>query len=200
MNNSKMVRVAKNLDIFANVGGKITFAAGIACIVVAFLSLILGDRMFAGGALTLDLDFIKFYLNENICVNEQFVKLYVVAATLGGGIICFLVYYVSKVLRKILAPMKNGRPFESGISENLKKVGWGVLIGGFLSELVGVVARMLLIKSYSIDTLFASAAIAKTEFVFTMNFDFVLITCVVFFLSYIFTYGQVLQQESDETL
>ena len=200
MNNSKMVRVAKNLDIFANVGGKITFAAGIACIVVAFLSLILGDRMFAGGALTLDLDFIKFYLNENICVNEQFVKLYVVAATLGGGIICFLVYYVSKVLRKILAPMKNGRPFETGISENLKRVGWIILIGGFLSELVGIVARILLIKAYSIDLLFTSASIAKTEFVFTMNFDYVLITCVVFFLSYIFTYGQVLQQESDETL
>ena len=200
MNNSKMVRVAKNLDIFANVGGKITFAAGIACIVVAFLSLILGDRMFAGGALTLDLDFIKFYLNENICVNEQFIKLYVVAATLGGGIICFLVYYVSKVLRKILAPMKNGRPFETGISENLKRVGWFILIGGLLSELVGIVARILLVKAYSIDLLFTSASIAKTEFVFTMNFDYVLITCVVFFLSYIFTYGQVLQQESDETL
>ena len=200
MNNSKMVRVAKNLDIFANVGGKITFAAGIACIVVAFLSLILGDRMFAGGALTLDLDFIKFYLNENICVNEQFIKLYVVAATLGGGIICFLVYYVSKVLRKILAPMKNGRPFETGISENLKRVGWFILIGGFFSELVGIVARILLVKAYSIDLLFTSASIAKTEFVFTMNFDYVLITCVVFFLSYIFTYGQVLQQESDETL
>lgn len=200
MNNSKMTRVAKNLDIFANVGGKITFAAGIICIVVAFMTLIFGSKMFAGGAITLDLDFIKFHLKENTYVDEQFVKLYVMAATLGGGILCFLVYYVSKVFRKILAPMKNGRPFESGISENLKKVGWGILIGGFLSELVGVVARMLLIKAYVIDTLFASAAIAKTEFVFTMNLDFVLIACVVFFLSYIFTYGQVLQQESDETL
>lgn len=200
MNNTKITRVAKNLDIFANVGGKITFAAGIICIVVAFMTLIFGGKMFAGGAITLDLDFIKFHLKENTYVDEQFVKLYVMAATLGGGILCFLVYYVSKVFRKILAPMKNGRPFESGISENLKKVGWGILIGGFLSELVGVVARMLLIKAYSIDTLFASAAIAKTEFVFTMNLDFVLIACVVFFLSYIFIYGQVLQQESDETL
>lgn len=200
MNNSKMVRVAKNLDIFANVGGKITFAAGIVCIVVAFLSLIFGGRMFVGGAITLDLDFIKFHLNENTCVNELFVKIYVIAATLGSGILCFLMYYVSKAFRKILAPMKDGRPFETGISENLKKVGWLILIGGFLSELVGVVARILLIKAYSIDTLFTSAAITKTEFVFTMNFDFVLIACVVFFLSYIFTYGQVLQQESDETL
>ena len=82
----------------------------------------------------------------------------------------------------------------------MKKIGWGILIGGLLSELVGVVARILLIKAYSIDELFASATITKTEYIFTMNFDFVLIACVVFFLSYIFTYGQLLQQESDETL
>ena len=59
MNNSKMTRVAKNLDIFANVGGKITFGAGIVCILVAFLTLIFGSKMFAAGAITLDLDFIK---------------------------------------------------------------------------------------------------------------------------------------------
>lgn len=200
MNNSKMVRVAKNLDIFANVGGKITFAAGIVCIVVAFLTLIFGGKMFADGAITLDLDFIKFHLNESTHVNEKFVKLYVIAATLGSGILCFLGYYVSKAFRKILAPMKSGRPFESGVSKNLKKVGWGILIGGFLGELVGVVARVLLIKAYSIDTLFASEVVAKTEFVFTMDLTFVLIACVIFFLSYIFTYGQALQQESDETL
>ena len=200
MNNEKMTRVAKNLDILANAGGKITAGAGIVCILIAFLALIFGGRMFAEGTVTLDLDFIKLYLKDNTYVNERFVKCYVFTAGLGGGVLCFLVYYISKVLRQILAPMKNGRPFEAGISENLKKVGCGVLIGGFLSELLGVVARFLLIKAYSIDELFASSAIAQTEFVFTMNFDFVLIACVIFFLSYIFTYGQALQQESDETL
>ena len=48
--------------------------------------------------------------------------------------------------------------------------------------------------------IFASAVIAKTEFVLTMNFDFVLLACVIFLLSYVFTYGQALQQDSDETL
>lgn len=200
MDNNKMTRVAKNLDVFANVGGKITGGAGIACILIAFLTLVFGGKMFAEGNVTLNLDFIKFHLNDSTYVNEQFVKLYVFAATLGGGIICFLVYYVSRVLRKILAPMKNGRPFEEGISANLKKVGIWVLVGGFLSELVGIVARILLINAYSVDELFASAAISKTEFVLTMNLGFVLIACVIFFLSYIFAYGHVLQQESDETL
>lgn len=69
-----------------------------------------------------------------------------------------------------------------------------------MNELVGVAARILLINAYSLDELFTSEAIEKTEFVLTINFEFVLIACVVFFLSYIFNYGQTLQQESDETL
>ena len=200
MNNNKMTRVAKNLDVFANVGGKIAAAAGVVCIVVAFMTLLFGAKMFAKGDATLELDFIKFHLNPNSYVDVQFMKLYVVAATLGGSIICFIAYYISRLIREILAPMKLGRPFENGISRNLKKVGWTVLFGGFFSEMIGVLARILLINAYSVDALFDSSAIAKTEFVFTINLNFVLVACVVFFLSYIFTYGQALQQESDETL
>ena len=113
---------------------------------------------------------------------------------------CFLLAYICKVLGVILAPMKMGRPFEEGTSKLLRKVGYAVLIGGLLSEVIGILARVLLTNAYSIDELFTSAAISKIEFVLTMNFDFVLIACVIFFLSYIFEYGQVLQQDSDETL
>ncbi len=200
MDNNKMTRVAKNLDILANVGGKITVAAGIVCVLTAFLTLLFGSKMFTEGTTALNLDFIKFHFSDSAYVNQRFLKLYVCAATLGGSIICFLVYYISKLLRAILAPMKVGRPFESGISEHLKKVGWAVLIGGLLSELLGIGARILLIKAYSIHELFTSAAISKIEFVFNIDLNFVLVACAVFLLSYIFTYGQTLQQLSDETL
>lgn len=156
--------------------------------------------MFLEGAVTLDLDFIKFHLNDNAYINAQILKFYVFAATLGGGIVCFLIYHIAKLLRSILSPMKMGRPFEAGAPEYLKRVGWAILIGGFLSELVGILARVLLIRAYSLDDLFSSPAIEKMEFVFTMELNFVLIACAVFLLSYIFTYGQVLQRDSDETL
>ena len=200
MNNTKMIRTAKNLDTFVNVVKKVTFAMGIACIVIACLTLIFGEKMFTAGDLTLDLDFIKFHLNDHAYVNDEFIKFYVFTATLGGSVLCFLFSYVAKLLHKILSPMKIGRPFEPEISENLKKMGWVVLIVGLFSEVLGVIARMLLINAYTINELFVSPAIAKTEFVFTINFNFVLITCILFFLSYIFSYGQILQQDSDETL
>jgi len=200
MNTSKMASTAKNLDVLANIGSKITAVAGGICIITAFLVLIFGEKMFAGSNVTLELDFIKFHLQNNAYMNEKFIRLYAFAGALGGGVICFIVYYIAKLLRRILSPMKAGRPFEAGVSANFKKIGWVVLIGGLLSELVGMTARMLLIKAYSIEQLFASPAIAETEFIFTLNFGFMLTSCAIFLLSYIFSYGQRLQQDSDETL
>jgi len=43
-------------------------------------------------------------------------------------------------------------------------------------------------------------AVEKLEYVFTVDFGFVAVFCVLMLLSYIFTYGQALQRESDETL
>ena len=61
MNDNKMTRVARNLDIIANVCGKILAAAGIICVLIAFLTLVLGNKLLANVTITLDLDFIKFY-------------------------------------------------------------------------------------------------------------------------------------------
>ena len=200
MENTKMTRVAKTLDVLANVGGKVSFAAGITCLVIAVLALIFGDKMFTSGALTLDLDFVKFHLSDQAATDARFLKLYVCVSTFGGSVLCFLAACIAKLMRKIIQPMTIGRPFEKGTPESMREVGWAILLGGFLNEVIGVLARTLLIKAYSLTDLFSCAAITKTEFVFTMNLDFVFLACVIFLLSYIFTYGQVLQKDADETL
>ena len=50
------------------------------------------------------------------------------------------------------------------------------------------------------DAIFSAPAIHSVEYVFTLDFGFVWLFCVVRFLAQIFAYGQQLQQESDETL
>lgn len=201
MDNDKITRVAKNLDIFANVAGKVAAAAGIVSLAAAALLLIFGRNMLDPSSIKLNLDFAVLHLGESAPVNERFFSLYAVSSALGAGILCFLVSYVCKLIRAILSPMKNGRPFEAGISDNIKKVAWAVLIGGLVSELMGVAARVMLIKAFRVDELFAAtAAVAKTEYAFTIDLGFALFACVLFFLSYVFAYGRMLQQESDETL
>lgn len=200
MNEKKMMESAKNLDLLTNVFGKLSLVAGCICIVVAIFTYICGTEMFTNGGITFDLDFIKLYLKDTSYVNVSKIKMYVCIMSLFAGIVCFMGFYISKNLRKIFSTMKNGRPFEQGVSKHLKTCGWVIFVGGFICELLGVLARILMMNAYTLDQLFNSEVISHMEYVFTIDFNFVLIACALFLLSYIFEYGQMLQIDVDETL
>lgn len=198
--NDKIITTAKNLDTLAKVGGKIAQVFGIVCIIFAALVLVFGEKVFVANSLTLDLDFVKLHLSNDFQAITDIIKIYALLALLIAAVICFIIYYASKLARNILSPMKEGRPFESEVAANLKKTAMVVLVGGAAAEILGIVERVLITKAYPFEQIFSSAAISKIEYVFTIDFGFVLIACVILFLSYIFTYGQTLQRESDETL
>jgi hypothetical protein len=77
---------------------------------------------------------------------------------------------------------------------------WVVLGGGIIIQILGIVERFIATKAYPMDLVFASDAIDKWEFAFTMDYTFVLVFFVLMLLSYVFSYGVQLQKESDETL
>lgn len=200
MNNAKMIRAANTLDTLAKVAAGIFRVCGFVCLVFAVLVLIFGSKMFVPGSLTLDLDFVKLYLADSFQAVTGMIKLYAFFGVLAAGIFCFAAYYACTILRKIFTPMKDGRPFDPDTPANLRKMAWIVLIGGGLTQIVGIIERMILTKAYPMDEIFSSSAIAKIEYVQTMDLSFVLVACVILLLSYIFSYGQTLQKESDETL
>ncbi|MBQ5782845.1 MAG: DUF2975 domain-containing protein [Oscillospiraceae bacterium] len=200
MNNNKMIKTAKNLDILADIFGKIVLIAGGVSVVLAVLSLVLDAKIFVRGATSVDFDFIRAHLAQGCVADEKFIRLYAFAGSLGGGMVCIVAGYCASLFRKILAPIKDGRPFEDGTSAYFRKAGWAVMAGGLLTEITGVAARALLVRAYPLTQIFSAEAVTKTEFVSVINLDFVIITCILFFLSYIFAYGQALQKESDETL
>ena len=96
--------------------------------------------------------------------------------------------------------MKEGRPFEENTPNDLKIVALCVFIGGALIQIVGIVERFLLTEAFPMEKIFASDAIAKVEYVFNIDFGFLLAGAALLLLSYVFAHGRQLQQESDETL
>jgi len=128
------------------------------------------------------------------------IKLYAVVSLLWAGVLLFVTAYTCGLYRGILALVKEGRPFDKGVVTNLRKVAWAILAGGTAATLLGLVGRVILTRAYPMEQIFASEAVTKLEYVFTMDFSFVATACIVFLLSYIFDYGQVLQRQSDETL
>jgi len=200
MSEKKMVNVAKSLDMIAKTCVVVFRVFAVVFFVFAVLVLILGNKMYEAGSFTLDLDFVKFYLADQYQTASVPLQIFTIVSLVVVGGLCLAGSYVLKLLRDILQPMKEGRPFEESVPKKIRRIAWIELAGGFLLEVLAIAERAVTAAVYPIEQIFSSSAIAKIEYTYTMDFGFVLIFCVIMLLSYIFAYGQKLQQESDETL
>lgn len=200
MENKKMKNLASTLDTIVKVVGSIFFAVSIVCGVMAVLVAIFGDKMFAEGELSLSLDFVKLYATEALEVKTGFMNAYVIVGLITVAIVCVAVHIASKLTRSVLEPIKEGRPFEAQVPEKLRKLAWVVLGCGAFIQIVGIVESALLVYAYDLNNVVNHLYISKVEFDYSVDFGFVLVFAIIMFLSYIFSYGQQLQQESDETL
>ncbi len=200
MSEKKLINAAKNFDIIAKVCKGIFQAVGIVCVIFAVLALFFGEKMFEMGSFSLDMAYIKLHLSDGFQPSTGLIETFITILLAALGVISFLVAYGIRQFRDILAPMKEGRPFEAAMSRKLRNIAWTTLAGGGILTIVSFVERMIQTKAYPMEQIFSSPAIEKVEFIYTIDFTFVFVFCAIMFLSYIFDYGQKLQKESDETL
>ena len=174
MENTKLVRTAGTLDRIVRVIGAFAMAIAIVCAVFALLVLLFGSRMFVPGSLTLELDFITLHLSDEFQAVTGYVKLFAMVGLTVGCVLCLLGWYGTVLLRRILSPMKEGRPFEASVSADLRKGAWLVVIGGTAAQILGLVERLFLLRAYPMEAVFSSEAIAKLEYTFVFDFGFLL--------------------------
>ncbi len=118
------------------------------------------------------------------------------ASAVKFGLLCVLM----KLIRVIITPMKEGKPFADTVCKGLKKLAVFALAGGIVNEAVNVAGTVVIYKLYDIQSLFASETVTSVSLDFVSNGDFVIFAVVLYFLSYIFKYGEELQNQADETL
>ena len=103
------------------------------------------------------------------------------------------------LLRRILQPMIDSRPF-NGTGLILKKLGWISLIIALIENLSDWGMLYIMEHQYHFVDFFLGSTITDVDFRFTPDTTFILVAIVVFVLSGVFSYGEELQQLSDETL
>ena len=198
--NKKLSTTAKIMDTVAKIVGNVLRVFAVVFAVFALLVGIFGEKMFETGSLSLELDYIKLYLSDEHQTVTGMMKLYTVATLFAAAVSVAVISYGCVILRRILAPMTEGRPFSAEIPSNLKKAAWVVLIGGGIVQILEIAGCWFASKAYPMDAVFHSPAISRWEYTFEMDTTFVLIFFVLMLLYYVFSYGVKLQQESDETL
>lgn len=123
------------------------------------------------------------------------------AAEMLLTLLCMIpAHLIVKSIRAILSPMKDGQPFHNAVSIELKKIAKYVCVLGVCVNLQSVISKILLVRAFDLDLLILSEQISHVDFLFTFDLGFLPVCGILLLLSYVFRYGEELQQLSDETL
>lgn len=199
----KLIRTSHILDKLFKVIRCIDIVIGIICIPLLIISFVLPENFYtdmADAANTLIwLDTIKLQLNQSLPLSGT-LKAAVSAALILAVVGCGIIAFGLQLLRNILTPMKEGKPFDNTVSTNLRKLGWLTVIGSIAYSVISTLSLHFISNLYDLTTLFIDGSVDGIMVNYRYNIAFLIVAALLFLLSYIFRYGEELQQQSDETL
>ena len=203
MNN--LSNTAKKLDKVFKIVHIVLGALAIACIVGVALILAayvfkMDPAMIGTGYETFDIGFLELQLAPGVAPDKWLVLLQG-AITLAVG--CLLAYESRRgvgYVRDILRPMTEEKPFDSVVSTNLKKLANLSIKLGILGNILILAQQAMTVFVYELPSLLVSDKIVHVGGMFQVDLTFLIYWAVLLLLSYVFRYGEQLQQLSDETL
>ena len=177
----------------------IASAVGVALIAVAYIFK-LDPEMIGTGYASFDIGFLELTVAEAFAPSKWLV--------LGQAAITLLVacrFLLSSrrgvgYIREILKPMTENQPFDSTVSENLKKLARLSIELGILWNIIILAEQIIAFFVYDLPSLLISEKITHVGGMFNIDLTFLVYWAILLLLSYVFHYGQQLQQLSDETL
>ena len=203
MNN--LSNTAKKLDKVFEIAHIVFGALAIACIVgvaliaVAYI-LKLDPTMIGTDYETFDIGFLELTVSDAYAPDKWLVLLQAAITLLVS---CRLMYDGRRgvgYIREILLPMKEEKPFASVVSTNLKKLARLSINLGILYNIIILSEQILTVFVFDLPSLLVGEKITHVSGMFNVDLTFVIHWAILLLLSYVFRYGEALQQLSDETL
>ena len=203
MNN--LSNTAKKLDKVFEIAYIVLGALAIACIVGVALSgvayiLKLDPALIGTGYENFDIGFLELTVAEGYAPSKWLILLQAAITLLVS---CRLMYEGRRgvgYIREILLPMKGEKPFDAIVSTNLKKLAKLSIVLGILYNMIILSEQIMMVFVYDLPGLLVSEKIAHVGGMFQVDLTFLIYWAVLLLLSYVFQYGEQLQQLSDETL
>ena len=194
-------KLDKVLEIAHIVFGALAIACivGVAMIAVAYV-LRLDPAMIGTGYENFDVGFLELTIAENFAPDKWMILL---QAAITLAVSCRLMYDARRgvgYIREILNPMKEEKPFDSIVSTNLKKLARLSINLGIFYNIIILSEQILTVFVYDLPGLLISDKITHVGGMFQVDLAFLIYWSILLLLSYVFRYGEQLQQLSDETL
>lgn len=196
---------AKTMDTVFNVLeilAKIAFVGiivGLIIIAVGFAFDLDPDRLGTGYG-TIEVGSLELQLAENAIPNKKLILLQVAVEMVASLFVAFIIIRFIRCIRSILQPMMDGTPFFQGVGRKLKTLAIYCFILGAAVNVVQIISVTMMVIGFDLENLLISDKVTHITINATLDATFLLAGALLLLLSYIFQYGQQLQQLSDETL
>ncbi len=199
----KMMKTASVLDKVLRVLQAINWAAAV-CIVGMVALFVIGSILGWGNpweivSLHLTIKYGEIILRPGYLTGRA-AWMFGISLTVSAIIAIALLIYVVRTMRHILAPMKEGLPFNSIVSAGFRKIAWLWIFSNVALGILDIVQYRVFTNAYPPELFLNSGIVERVEYDGVFSLGFLLTAAALFLLSYIFSYGQALQQQADETL
>ena len=199
----KLSKTARVLAKIMKVLRGICIGCGIACAVMLVIGIFLPDHLYSNfvsvGDMSINLGNVELQMSRAL-EPQGSLRLYACVTLVSGMVTLALSAFGLHLLYKILTPMAESRPFDSSVSQNLRKLAWVALVGVIAASGLNFLADMAEIALFNLSELFAPDLVTGYTVGYYLNISQLLIPVLLFLLSYVFRYGEELQALSDETL
>lgn len=116
------------------------------------------------------------------------------------AIFVFIIYKAVQTIESICTIAMDHTPFDVRVSNHIKKLAKYILAGGIVFNILEVCRVLYFKQILNFDLLFNTKYVTQINFDIRLHLSFLVFAALIYLLSYIFRYGQELQQLSDETL
>lgn len=146
------------------------------------------------------IDYLQLIFNDDLALNKDKMSMWLPLIFLITAIFIFIIYKSIQTIESICTITMDHTPFDVSVSNHMKNLAKYILAGGIVFNILEVCRVLYFKQILNFDLLFNTKYVTQINFDIRLHLSFLVFAALIYLLSYIFRYGQELQQLSDETL
>ena len=201
----KMKSTAKKLDVFFRILEIVSIVGWIMALVGVAIALVgVGFRMdpydFGTGYASLEIGFVELDVAGANTPDPYAMTLHMAVLMALCAAFLVVIWRALKQVRRILTPMIQGQPFSGEVGTGLKKLAAMSVLCCVISNIVVALEQFFNHRLFDIPNLLLSDKITQVTVNYEFDLTYLVLAAILLLMSYVFRYGEELQQLSDETL
>ena len=146
------------------------------------------------------IDFLQLIFKDDTALHKDSMSMWLPLILLIIAILIFIIYKSIQTIESICKIAMDHTPFDVRVANHIKNLAKYTLAGGIVFNILEVCRVMYFKQIINFDLLFNTKYVTQINFGIRLHLSFLVFAALIYLLSYIFRYGQELQQLNDETL